>query len=139
MNNLEQLERLGKLKEKGLISEEDFLAQKKKLLESEVKGVNWGNIFLSFLISLAVTLVYLFLSAVFSYLDILASDSRYIVLTFILACIFALIAKKLETYKYKNGSPFWGVFIGTMVLPSVAVWVFSYQFLQIKQKKAILK
>ncbi len=135
MDNLEQIAKLGKLKEKGLISEEEFLKQKKELLNET--GVNRKNLFLSFLMALVVLILGSLFNAVCVYLE--WPDNSYILFQWAIAIAFAIWAKKLEFSKYKKGAPIWIVLIGTLLLGPIAVWACGYQFLQIKDKNAVLK
>lgn len=141
--DIEKLEKLNELKEKGILTEEEFNIQKKELLgvnEKRIeqiknkKGVCWKNFALSFLIAFLWLIVFIGARILFKINNNL--EIVYLILT---AICMAVIAYKLKTEKYKNCAPVWGVVIGILFFRVLAIWIILYQFLQIKDGNAILK
>lgn len=138
--NIQKLEKLNELKEKGILSKEEFEKQKQELLVDNKgnnpppKGINWKNFWISFIISL-------FWSFIVEIACFVVDDSFTIfVLLLVLSAIgLTIVASKLETKKYKNCCPAWEIFIGILLLRGLGVWIASYEFLQIKQGNAVLK
>lgn len=165
IEKLEKLEKLNELKEKGLLTQEEFDAEKKKLLQpakpkiekkieilsqenikenssnensEKNRKFSWKNFFLSLFITVIFLLLFGFIAVSFGHST---EDFKgiYKVLTLFVATLFALYAIKKETYKYKNGAPAFGVFIGIAFLGPIGIWLISYQFLQIKNGFAEIK
>ena len=155
--DIEQLEKLNELKEKGLLTQEEFDKQKKALLTPEAankapvknkKGVNWKNLGKSFIITLFWFLGVIFITSIITDVtitkDSTITEDKAIkgftnLLYFLSAIGFTIIASKLETKKYKNYCPAWEIFIGVWALRELGVWIAVYEFLQIKQGNATLK
>ena len=66
-------------------------------------------------------------------------DIAGIIYRLLTAVVFTILAIKFETKKYKNTVPAWAAFIGILFLREIAVWMISYQFLQIKNGSRELK
>ncbi|MBP5698802.1 MAG: ankyrin repeat domain-containing protein [Alphaproteobacteria bacterium] len=138
--NIEQLEKLNELREKGIITREQFEIEKKKILQSDsdVKSydnlskpkINWKHLGLSFSISVIYFFLICFLSAFFKYATA-SKDSIFPQLVIISAVFFTFYAIKKETYKYRYCSSAWAIFFYIIFCIPLAIWVVSYQFLQI--------
>lgn len=139
--NIEQLEKLNELREKGIITQEQFEIEKKKILQSDsdVKScnnlskprkINWKHLGISFFIAVTYFLLICFLSAFFQHYTE-SKDSILPPLVYISAVIFTLYAIKIETYKYKYCSSAWAIFFYIIFCIPLAIWIVSYQFLQI--------
>lgn len=158
IEKLEKLEKLNELKEKGLLTQEEFDAEKKKLLqpakpkiEKKIEILSQENIkenssnenseknrkfsWKNFFLSLFITVIFLLL---FGFIAVSLGHSTkdfkgiYQLLTLFGAALFTLYAIKKETYKYKNGSPAWGIFLAVAIFGPIGIWLASYQLLQIK-------
>lgn len=144
--DIEALTKLSELKEKGLLSQEEFEKQKAALLSGRIenqvstknkKGINWKNVGLSFLMALLWVFFVLFISGMFS---VVVDDSTILsILLIVTAVLLSIIASNLETQKYKNCCPAWEIFIGIILLQAFGVWIALYEFLQIKQGNVTLK
>ena len=152
--DIKKLEQLCKLREQGILTQEEFEIEKKKLLNSDIKtgekrkdnltamvksqrGVNWKNVFISFLIAF----LWMFLCGAISiafhkYINEQIFKIGFVVIT---AVILSFVAYKLNTQRYINCAPAWEVFIGVTFLQVIGVWYVIYQFLQIKQGFALIK
>lgn len=146
--DLEKIEKLHELKEKGILSDEEFEKEKQKLLNDDEasqfefqkkKTINWKNVGISFLISLVWFLCYLIVGQIISIACDIDVFDAYVVLNIITAAILALISIKFETKKYKNCSSAIVIFIVAVLITGPCVWAAIYQFLQIKQGYAVLK
>ncbi len=137
--DIEQLEKLSELKEKGIITEEEFEEQKKDLLSPKPthKGVSWKNIGLSFLIALAVSVVEVILALGVS-ADVDSSDFTTAInlLNIALAIVMTIVSIRLKTSSYKSKLPAWGVFLVIIIFGSLGFWVAMYDVLQITQGNA---
>lgn len=135
--NIEKLEKLAELKKTGILTQEEYEEEKKILLSGqkeslpkEVKEkINWKNIGLSFIY---VLMLYFVLIGVAGLLIEKNTALEKGLLVAIPVTIFAGLAYKFETVKYKNGSGVIGSMIGVFVLGPIAAWVFTYHILQIK-------
>ena len=148
--NIEELEKLNSLKDKGIITQEEFDEQKKKILgnrsaqqEASKTKINWRNVGISFLFALGSLLVTSAIVAVIMYIYPNISDNTVKNLgrgIFVLwAVIISIIAYKYETKKYKKTAPAWAIFIGVALFKALGVWVASYDLLQIKSGLKELK
>lgn len=152
--DLEKLEKLNELKEKGILTQEEFDIEKKKILQPEeinVEGnvkikpqkngikisdktqkINWKNCFISFFVMIFWMFLLGFISVFFTHTT--ENDtSIYKILILFAAIVYSFRAIAKETYKYKNCAPAWGVFLAIMFLGPIGIWLISYQFLQIKK------
>lgn len=155
-NYLEELDKLNNLKEKGILTQEEFDKRKEEILEkqnnsSKTKGFAWSNLFISFFIALIGLLVSLGLSVILIYCnttdfpDDYISYAIYMVIGLLLSCI----AFKLESQKYKKTPSFIAIIIGFAIfaLPTLlgifggflASWVVLFDILQIKAGNKELK
>lgn len=145
--DMEKLEKLSELKEKGLLTQEEFEKQKNALLNNtkddqhvtQKKGINWKNVVLSFLITIVIVVLIGSISPIYSYVTGDRIEHLFTIINIICAMIFTFIAMKLETKKYKGYCPAWEIFIGIVCLQGIGIWIAIYEFLQIKQGNAILK
>lgn len=152
--DLEKLEKLNELKEKGILTQEEFDIEKKKILQPEeinVEGnvkikpqkneikisdkthkINWKNCLISFLVMISWIFLLGFISVLFTHTTENNASIYKILITFV-AIIYSFRAIAKETYKYKNCASAWGVFLAIMFLGPIGIWLISYQFLQIKK------
>lgn len=146
--DLEQLEKLNELKEKGILTQEEFDIKKKEILNNKEvtastkqMGVNWKNVAISFGITLGYFLVFIiYYGVIFSFNESKeVLDIAGIIYRLLTAVVFTILAIKFETKKYKNTVPAWAAFVGILFLREIAVWMISYQFLQIKNGSRELK
>lgn len=147
--DIEQLEKLNELKEKGLLTQEEFDKQKKALLTPEAankapvknkKGASWKNLGKSFIITVLWCFAIGFIAYMFGFVvDDSNKESLSLLLCFLSAIGLAMIASELETKKYKHYFSAFGIFFFSFVLGPLGVWIAFYQFLQIKQGNAILE
>lgn len=149
--DIEKLEKLNNLKEKGIITQDEFDNQKRKLLENKKSpksktaqtSINWNNIGIAFLFALGSFVLALIVSAIIQYINPPISENTktgLVKLLFVLlSIILALIASKYEVKKYKNTAPVWAVFVGVLLFDALGVWIVSYELLQIKSGFAELK
>ncbi len=143
--DIEKLEKLNELKEKGIITEEEFNAQKKDLLSSnptqEAKtSFSWKNFAISFAIALIVLLFEVLLALGISP-DVDSPDftGTLQVLNIALAIVMTIIAVRLKTSSYKSKLPAWGVFLAILFFGCIGFWVAMYDILQISQGNVELK
>jgi len=148
--NIEQLEKLNELREKGIISQEQFETEKEKILHansdekscdslSKPKKINWKNFGISSFIAV-IYFIFIFLQSDIEFDDvILYKQGLYVLLNLVISAVFTLYAIKINTYKYENCAPAWFVFFVILVTGFLGVWIVTYQFLQIKTGFALLK
>lgn len=158
--DLEKLEKLNELKEKGILTQEEFDIEKKKLLQPEkievekkaeiktqknenktsdkTNKINWKNCLISFFVMNFWMFLLGFISAILTHTTENVA-SIYKILIILVAIIYAFRAITKETYKYKNCAPAWGVFLAITFLGPIGIWLISYQFMQIKKGFARLK
>ena len=153
--NIEALEKLAALKEKGIISDAEFEIQKQKLLNDTPqptavytapinkvnKGINWANWFISLLFAL----VYTVLSGILA--DAMEISDEHLpsffgIINIITSIPLTIYALKVKIAKYKGitfcrqpGS----IWIAMLFLGPIALGRLLYQFLQIKQGNAVLE
>lgn len=149
--DLEKLEKLHELKEKGILSEEEFEKKKAELLNenktaqttTSKKRINWKNVGLSFLFALLYLIIMIGIGCLIAYIadNITDKELEYISRFTNLICgiILAFIAKKLNTSQYEKCAPIWGIIVGMLLVGPLGFWIVTYQFLQIKQGYAVLK
>ncbi len=146
-NKIDQLEKLQSLKEKGVLTQDEFDKQKKELLslhekiskdrDNETSKTSIFNIISSMLITFV---VFVFIIAFASYNGNFQEDNLWIGIL-LSAIIYSLIALKMKTQKYDA----WycqhpaGVFFGIVLLWLIAFPIYTYAFLQIKGKNVLLK
>lgn len=154
--NLEKLEKLNELKEKGILTQEEFEAEKKKILHSDTsiadgkknennkvatmpqKKINWKNVAISFFISLIFSVITIFITFnLYNEIDGIALSR--IILGPIAGIIMCILAFSTKSGKYKNCTHPIVVFIVVLLLGPLGIWLGLYEFLQIKQGYAILK
>ena len=148
--NIEQLEKLNELREKGIISQEQFETEKEKILHansdekscdslSKPKKINWKNFGISSFIAV-IYFIFIFFQSDIEFDDvILYKQGLYVLLNLVISAVFTLYAIKINTYKYENCAPAWFVFFVILVTGFLGVWIVTYQFLQIKTGFALLK
>lgn len=149
--DLEKLEKLHELKEKGILSAEEFEKKKAELLNenktaqttTSKKGISWKNVGLSFLFALLYLIIMIGIGSLIAYIadNITDKELEYIGRFANLICgiILAFIAKKLNTSQYEKCAPIWGIIVGMLLVGPLGFWIVTYQFLQIKQGYAVLK
>lgn len=148
--NIEELEKLNSLKDKGIITQKEFDEQKKKILgnkstpqEASKTKINWRNVGISFLYALGSVLVTSVIATIimYAYSDLSEKTSTILgrIIYVIWAIIISVIAYKYETKKYKKNAPAWAIFIGVALFQALGVWVASYDLLQIKSGLKELK
>lgn len=151
--DLEQLEKLNELKEKGILSQEEFEKKKKELLNDSValqvkasnpsqkKGVNWKNVGLCFLGALLYFIITIVIVTTILYFagddSLKMAFSR--IINIICGIILAVIGKKLNMSQYKGCTAPWVAVIGMLFFGPLYFWFITYKFLQIKQGHAVLK
>ena len=144
--DIEALTKLNELKEKGVLSQEEFESHKAALLNNTAynqqttqqnKGVNWKNVGTSFLISLIYYIFLVFL--IYGIGEERAARNCRNVINFLCAIVMAMIAFSQNSGRYKNCSSSLGIFFIVFLLGPIGLWGALYQFLQIKQGNAVLK
>lgn len=126
--NLEKLEKLNELREKGVLTQKEFNEEKKKLLTEKdeekknnkeesksnvlalIGGISWKNVIFSALIALTGYILLIILSyldgEVFHFYDwMFISKLNW----GIMAVIMTLFSLKMKTSKYQYHLPFWVV------------------------------
>ena len=143
--DIEALTKLNELKEKGVLSQEEFEKQKAILLndgiESQVstkskKGVNWKNVGKSFLISLLYSII---IGCIASSIDEELLTNFLKSVWFISAAFMSILAFSVKSGKYQNCSSAGAVFLAVFCLGPIGIWWSLYEYLQIKQGYAVLK
>lgn len=149
--DLEELEKLHELKEKGILSAEEFEQKKADLLNENKaaqtttfkKGINWKNVGLSFSFSLLYFIILIVIGIIIAYIADNITDKELELigkfLNLISGIILAFIAKKLNTSQYEKCAPIWGIIVGMLLVGPLGFWIVTYQFLQVKQGHAVLK
>ena len=154
--NIEELEKLNELKEKGIITQEEFDKKKEEMLsggnkaQKQASNMNWYNLGISFLCGLGSFGIIVAIPHILYAMNINVSEGRVgdikSLIFFLFGLIMSIMAYKLETKKYKNATPFWATFlvigfVGSLVswLGSFAIWFESYELLQIKDGLKELK
>lgn len=152
--DVEKLEKLNELKEKGVITQEEFNAMKQQILignennidtkikSNKNKGVNWKNSGISFLISVGIySIAYIILCILEEFYICPEEYLRGvgIGMNLAIAGIFQELAKKHKTHLYKKCDSPSLMFIMVLFFGPIGVWAATYEFLQIKQGNAILK
>lgn len=155
--DIEKLEKLNELKEKGVLTQKEFNEEKKKLLaekdekkdnKKEIKNdgasflskISWKNIIFSALIA---SLGYVLLIAL-SFLDhFLNLSGDWLLISRISwglsAVIMTIFTIKLQASKYKYCAPAWVVFPAVFFFKFFGIWLAAYQLLQIKKGNVELK
>lgn len=151
--DMEKLEKLHELKEKGILSDEEFEKEKQKLLSDDEtpqarmqnsekrKTTNWKNVGISFLC----VVLYIVIGSII--VNAAGEENYTYLINIFCGIVMAIIAKKLTPQKYnipfarmyRSGSPFVVVFMFIFLLGPIGLWLVIYQFLQIKQGHAVLK
>ncbi len=133
--DVEKLEKLHELKEKGILSEEEFNLQKAELLSNvrtvfsnstgkiRKKGVSWENVGISFFVATIWSLI--------AAICLIYSFNLALLYIFISALCMCGVAMQLNTSKYENSCSEVFVFIGVLGLGGIGVWIIMYLFLQI--------
>ena len=136
--DIEALTKLNELKEKGILTQEEFDKQKEALLNStgvnqpvKSASIDLGNL----IISLLGALIYFFIAGSIGNVGV---KNAFIVVGFFSAIIVALIAFSLKSGRYKNCSSPLAIFFVILILGPIGIWGALYQFLQIQQGKAVL-
>ena len=161
--DIETLEKLVNLREKGVISEQEFESEKQKLLSNapaaevtaptatKSKGVNWNNIGISLLIVFLIFVVNsLFVVILYANNSDMSNEARITIVMLPWAIIYTWLSIKMNTKKYERcGHPIEN-FIGIMLLSLIALpvqyvlgylymYYLTYNLLQIKSGNAVLK
>ena len=148
--NVAKLELLCELKEKGLLTQQEFDEEKKRLLNPSnfdttiPKGkicwqnVGWSLIIITwcFIVSILVMKI-LNATTGMSYDD--AAKNVFGVSKILMALVLTIIAYKMKTSQYKNCASPLAIFIFTLVWSYLVAFFAIYEFLQIKQGKVALK
>ena len=151
--DIEALEKLANLKDKGLITQEEFETQKQKLMNdnpktntnvtnaTKSKGICWENVGISFLIAILYLLFKAFIIVLIDNGDIKTDTLKNLSfgINIIFGIVMAIYASKLKMSQYKNCGGAGGTFIGIWIFGELGVWIIFYQILQIKQGNAVLK
>lgn len=139
-NTITQLEKLNELKEKGVLTQEEFNSKKQELLNNDcevslVKNAKTSGV--NIVYSIVFTLFAMYGIAVLcvgqginTWIPIISS-----------AFIYSIIAAKLKTKEYNAWycQPVLGVFIGVTILWLGAFPIYTYAFVQIKDKNVPLR
>lgn len=155
--DIEKLEKLNELKEKGVLTQKEFNEEKKKLLaekdekkdnKKEIKNdgtsflskISWKNIIFSALIALSGYILFIALS----FLDnmyLLSGDYIFVsrVSWGVMAVILTILSIKHKTSNYQYNAPAWVVFPAVFFFKFFGAWFAIYQLLQIKKGNAELK
>ena len=143
--NIEKLEKLCELKEKGLLTASEFEEEKQKLMASsssgeEVrsKGINWKNVAISFLVAIVVYIITIPVSKMVGNNEVSVFLTSVIMQIF-MAIVLTVMACKVKMGRYKNCPSAVAVFIFTLFLGVIAVFFVTYYYLQIEEGCAILK
>ena len=136
-NTITQLEKLNELKEKGVLTQDEFNSKKQEMLNNDSKRkkakTSGANIVYSIVFTLFVMYSITFLCeglGIDTWIPMICS-----------AFIYSIIAAKLKTKEYNA----WycqsalGVFIGLTILWLVAFPIYTYAFVQIKNKNVPLR
>ena len=102
--DIEDLEKLNELKEKGIITQEEFDNKKKEILKTP-KNLSFSlkNMLVAFFSGILVEIVCIFALSIVHYCDpSLTSTLILVLLCFILGSIFAMLGVKYETKKYEK-------------------------------------
>lgn len=159
--DINALGKLCDLKEKGLLTQEEFEKQKKALLNNETdnnaparnkQGVNWKNVGMSFIITLIYFFMFSLIAAYCLGLDeanMTKEQARSIAAAFgsVSGVIMAILSFGVKSGKYKNCSSWWVNLIVIYLLyssgggigVSLGVWAVLYQIFQIRQGNVVLK
>lgn len=149
--DLEKLEKLHELKEKGILSAEEFDQKKAELFNenkeiqtaSIKKGINWRNFGIAFLCAFLYFVVMVSFGTIIVYVFEDTTDSGLNCINKLanLVCgiILAFIAKKLKTSQYEKCAPIWAIVLGMLWFGAFCFLIIIYQFLQIKGGHATLK
>lgn len=156
-NYLEELDKLNNLKEKGILTQEEFDKRKEEILgkqnnSSKTKGFAWSNLFISFFIALIGFLLSCALSAILIYHNTTDFPNDYMLylIYMIIGLLLSCIAFKLESQKYKKTPSFIAIIIGFAIFSHpkcflgsiggfLASWVVLFDILQIKAGNKELK
>ena len=152
MNQIEKLGELNKLKEKGILTEEEFAKQKNLILSesnqadnkdvSKVKGkkIYWKYTFVSLLLTFV---IYLFLGFFYGFFMGMFPDMEktvfQIVCAVLVASIFTAISHAYRTKDYNTYIPKSSIltFICIFFLREIAVFIVIYTVLKIKNGLAL--
>lgn len=152
--DIEKLEKLTELKEKGVLTQKEFNEAKKKLLsekednKKEIKNdgtsflnkISWKNIIFSALFALSGYVLFIALS----FLDniyLLSGDWGLVsrVSWGVMAVILTILSIRHKTSNYQYNAPAWVVFPAVFFFKFFGTWFAVYQLLQIKKGNAVLK
>lgn len=155
--DIEKLEKLTELKEKGVLTQKEFNEAKKKLLsekdekkdsKKEIKNdstsflgkISWKNIIFSALIALSGYVLFIALS----FLDnmyLFSGDYIFVsrVSWGVMAVILTLLSIRGKTSHYQYTAPAWVIFPAVFFFKFFGAWFAIYQLLQIKKGNAVLK
>lgn len=144
--DVEQLMKLSELKEKGILTPEEFEKQKAALLNNTANnrvatqkngGIDWGNFGKSFLYTIIYCVV---IGILVVSLGTSMEENVIRAISMILtAVIMSILAFYVRSGKYQGYDSCFAIFIITIFFGPLAVWRTFYMYLQIKQGKAILK
>ena len=150
----EKLLKLNELKDKGILTQEEFEAEKKKILSSldtkekkvekniphkqPKKGINWSNVGISFLISsISSALVIYVTLSLYGQED--GMEISRVILGPVAGIIMCVLAFSVKSGKYKNYTHPIVIFVAVLLLGPLGIWLSLYEYLQIKQGNAVLK
>lgn len=156
VNYLDELDKLNNLKEKGILTQEEFDKRKEEILErqnnpSKTKGFAWSNLFISFFIALIGFFLCCAISVVLINYNTTDFPDDYIsyVIYMVIGLLLSCIAFKLESGKYQKTPSFVAIIIGFAIfaLPTLlgvfggllASWTVLFDILQIKAGNKELK
>ena len=143
--NIEQLEKLTELKTKGIVTQEQYDAEKKKILYGttndrnvyvKLESINWWNALYA---CVATSVPLLFLAIFFGVGMNVGNFVPFFVCLVIEALIFLFCAQKKQTYLYKNCLTTWVLFALILISGPIAMCIALYQFYQIDDELADLK
>lgn len=136
--NIERLEKLNTLKEKGIITEEQFKIEKKNILNEartnqnvtiQSEGINWGSAIYALCATVipALPLVFSFMIGIDGQVNLVP----FFVFLVIEGLIFVAIAQKKQTYLYKKCLTPWALLGLILITGPIAMCIALYQFYQI--------
>lgn len=140
--NINDLEKLSKLQKQGIITDEEFEREKKKILSGNTNTLNntksrfnIKNFVLAFIIAL-IAWPFLYYVGIGAFKSL---DNGYGFANVVSAIICLIISIKINSKKYKNTAGPFTVFIIILLFSGIGIWFAMYEFLQINDGLVELK